>query len=53
MTDGEVVCLGLESPNNETLETLGNVLGLTDVFQVFDDFFVGFVAAEDDVCASR
>ena len=52
VTDWELVGLRLECPHDKALETVGDVLRLADVFQMFDYFFVCFDATDDDVCAS-
>ena len=52
MADGELVGLRLECPHDKALEAVGDVLRFADVFQMLDDFFGGFGAADDDVCAA-
>ena len=47
--DGELVGLRLECPYHETLESVGDILRVADVFQVFNDFFCGLDAPENDV----
>ena len=52
MADGELVGLRLERPHDKALEAVGDILRFADVFQMLDDFFGGFGAADDDVCAA-
>ena len=52
VADGELVCLRLECPNDKTLKSVSDVLRFADVFQMLDDFFGGFGAADDDVCTA-
>ena len=50
--NGELVRLRLERPYHETLESLGDILRGTHVFEVLDDFFGSLHAAEHDVRAA-
>ena len=52
VADRELVGLRLECPHDKALETACNVLRLAHVFQMLDDFFGGFGAADDDVRAA-
>ena len=52
VADGELVGLRLERPHDKALEAVGDVLRFADVFQMLDDFFGGFDAANDDVRAA-
>ena len=52
MAAGEFVGLRLERPDDKALESARDVLRFSHVFEMFDDFFGGFGAADDDVCAA-
>ena len=50
--NGELVRLRLERPHHKALESLGDILRGTHVFEVLDDFFGSLDAAEHDVRAA-
>ena len=52
MANRELVGLRLERPDDKALEAACDVLSFAHVFQMFYDFFSGFGAADDDVCAA-